>query len=119
MFGIFSWVTSAKLAFAGATQYIMHWGIFGGIAAACILLAVFSGVIPVIGPYLTALRKDLYWVAFGCGLIMLGMFISGRDAAHRYAAKQAVVSTTVDTAVDKTTMPAARHQKDRWDNPNY
>ena len=119
MYTLYTIWTNISLAFAGIGQYIVHWGFFGSLAAGLIAAAWLSPVIPIVGPYLVALRKDLYWAAFGCVLIMYGMYVGGKDAALRCEAKQVVISNVVTKAVKKTTTPKAQHQKDRWDKPEY
>jgi hypothetical protein len=111
--------TSIQLAFAGATSYILNWGVWGGLAAGLVFCAFFSNLIPVVGPYLTALRKDLLWAAFGCVLIMFGMHQGGKAATDRCVAQQVVITKVVTKAVHKTTTPAAKRQKDRFDRPEY
>lgn len=117
MFTLLNSWTSVQLWFAGVTQYVLHWGFFGCLAAGLVAAGVFSGVIPVIGPYLTALRKDLYWAAFGCVLIMFGMYVGGKDAAGRCVAQQTVITKYVTKAVHKTTTPKSKAKVDRWDKP--
>lgn len=111
--------TSIQLAFAGLGHYVLHWGIWGGLAAGLVALALFSSAIPVVGPYLTALRKDLLWAAFGCVLIMYGMFQGGRDAEARCVAKQKVVVMRVDKVVQRTKTPKYRAKHDRYSNSRY
>lgn len=113
---MFSFLTSIYLAFAGITQYILHWGLFGSLAAGLVLVAWFSQVIPVVGPLLYPIRKDLYWAAFGCVLIMFGMYLGGRDASLRCEAKQVVVEKVVIKEVERTKTPKSRARKDRWDS---
>lgn len=119
MFTLYSWFTSVQLAFAGVTQFIVSWGFFGTVAAGLVAAGYFSKVIPVVGPYLEPIRRDLYWAAFGCVLIMFGMYVGAKDATNRCEIKQAIVEKVVTKAVEKTTTPKAKRQNDRWDKPEY
>lgn len=119
MFTLYSWFTSVQLAFAGVTQYIVSWGFFGSLALGLVLAAYFSKVIPLIGPWLTPIRKDLYWAALGCVLIMFGMYVGARDATNRCKAQQTVIEKVVTKAVKKSTTPASQKRLDRWDRPEY
>ena len=116
---MFTLFASIQSAFAGVTAYIVHWGFFGSLAAGLVLAGVFSQVIPFIGPYLTPIRRDLYWAAFGCVLIMFGMFIGSKDATNRCVAKQVIITKVVTKAVNKAKTPASRQRHDRWDKPEY
>jgi hypothetical protein len=111
--------TAIQLAFAGVTHYILHWGLFGGLAIGLAATAWFSQVIPVVGPWLYPIRRDLYWAAFGCVLIVAGMYMGAQDATNRCEAKQLVIEKVVTKAVEQTTTPQAKRQKDRYDKPEY
>lgn len=111
--------TSIQLAFAGVTQYILHWGLFGSLALGLVAASYFAASIPFIGKFLEPIRRDLLWAALGCVLIMFGMFIGAKDATNRCEAKQIVIEKVVTKAVNKTTTPKAQRQKDRWDKPEY
>lgn len=126
MFTLYSWYTNVQLAFAGVTQFIVSWGFFGSLAAGLVAAAYFSKLIvavPVVGPlferFIVPIRKDLYWAAFGCVLIMFGMYVGAKDATNRCVAKQVVIEKIVTKAVDKTSTPRAKKQADRWDKTEY
>lgn len=111
--------TAIQLAFAGATQYILHWGLFASLAVALAAAGYFTTAVPIIGPYLKDMREHLLWAAFGCVLVMVGMYIGGRDAARRCEAKQIIIEKVVTKAVTKTSTPKAKAQQDRWDREEY
>ena len=119
MASLFTLGLHVQQTFAGITAFIIHWGFWGSLAAGLVAAGLFSSMIPVIGPYLTAIRRDLYWAAFGCVLIMFGMYQGARDATARCEAKQVVITKTVTKAVTKTKTPSAQKQNDRWDRPEY
>ncbi len=104
------------LAFAGVVQYILHWGLFFALACGLAAAGWFSQAIPIVGDWLYPIRRDLYWAAFGCLLIMYGMYLGGKDASNRCEAKQVIVEKIVIKEVEKTTTPKARARKDRWDS---
>jgi hypothetical protein len=116
------WV-AIQLAFAGAWSSIWHKGILYGVIAASIFLAVGSQLlagIPAVGPALAAffkpLRKDLLWVAFIAGVILVSEYVGAVDARKECVAKTVVIENVTDKAVAKTKTPASRSAKDPWDS---
>lgn len=110
---------STQLLFAGVTKYVVHWGFWGTATAVLLALGVFAPAIPVIGPFLSKIRKDFFLAAGVCVAVMYGMYTGAKDATARCVAKEVVIEKTVTKAVDKTKTPAAKRQRDRWDNPEY
>jgi hypothetical protein len=122
------WVT-IQLMFAGIWAGVWHWGV--GIALIILLVggAIFSQAIPVIGPYLTPIRKDMLWAAAIIAVFLGGQYLGGRDATARCTAREVVVEKVVDKVVTGVeTDPANQPQpekkgvkrkspSDRWDNP--
>lgn len=98
-----------KLIFAGLWASIWHWGFIIGLLILCLLGAFFSPIA----------RKDFIWAAVTIVLCMLWAFIAVRDYKHHVEAQGQVVTDTVNSAVQYTGTPAAKRQKDRWDNPKY
>jgi hypothetical protein len=123
MWAIDHLMTSAQLFFAGAWSSIWHKGILYGVIAASIFLAVGSQLlagIPAVGPALAAffkpLRKDLLWVAFIAGVILVSEYVGAVDARKECVAKTVVIENVTDKAVAKTKTPASRSAKDPWDS---
>ena len=115
--------TAIQLAFAGAWAGIWHKGILYGVMAVSIFLALGSQLlagIPAVGPALAdffkPLRKDLFWVAFIAGVILVSEYIGAHDATLACTARTVVIENVTDHAVAKTKTPAARSAKDPWDS---
>jgi hypothetical protein len=104
-----------QLFFAGLWAEIWHWGV--GIGAIVLLVggAVFSQSIPLIGPYLAPIRKELLFVAAAIAILLVGEFIGQRTGDAKCEARQVVVTTTVHKKVDKATSPSKTH--DPYDDP--
>ena len=116
------WI-AIQLLFAGAWAGIWHKGVLYGVIACSIFLAVGSQLlagIPAVGPTLAAffkpLRKDLLWVAFIAGVILVSEYVGAHDEKIACVAKTVVIETVVDKAVTKTTTPKSRATKDPWDS---
>jgi hypothetical protein len=116
------WI-AIQLAFAGAWAGIWHKGVLYGIIACSIGLALGSQLlagIPAVGPPLAAffkpLRKDLFWVAFIAGVILVSEYIGAHDATLACTARTVVIEHVTDKAVEKTLTPAAKAEKDQWDS---
>jgi hypothetical protein len=103
-----------ELAFAGVWQYILHWGIGVALLIGLLAAAYFTTAVPLIGPYLTGLRKDLLWAAFGVAVFMGGEWIGQKDATLRCVSKQEVVEEAVKKAVKQGIQN--KTSKDPWDN---
>lgn len=103
---------------AGLWSFIWHWGV--GVASIILLVggAVFSQSIPLIGPYLHELRKDMLWAAAAIALFLGGQWVGARDAANRCEKKAVVIEKIVKQTVKGVQTPKAATQKDKWDNPN-
>lgn len=105
-------LTMLKLAFAGLGPLIWHWGIGVGAIILLVAAAELTTAIPLIGPWLEKVRKDILWVAVGIALLLIGEGIGARDMAHRSAAKALIIQSTVDEAVlDANGNP----RQDKWD----
>lgn len=116
------WI-AIQLAFAGAWAGIWHKGILWGVIATSLGLAFLSqwlAVIPAVGPALVdffkPLRKDLLWVAFIAGVILVSEYVGAHDEKMACVAKTVVIENVTDTAVGKTKTPASRAAKDPWDS---
>jgi len=107
-----------QTTFAGVWAYVFHWGI--GIASIILLIAgaIFSQSIPIIGPYLHEIRKDMLWAAFGIALFLGGQWVGNHDAANRCDKKAVVIEKIVKQVVKGTTTPKAATQKDKYDSPD-
>jgi len=107
------------LAFAGIGHLIAAYSIMVVLAGALIAAAVASDWIPVIGPYLTKFRADLFWAA----AVIIACLFWGAHIQHdtnlAWEAKQVVLDKAVTKIVKQTTpRPNAKHKAphDRWDN---
>lgn len=109
--------TTIELALAGVWHYILHWGI--GVALIICLLgaAYFTTAVPLIGPSLSGMRKDLCWAAFGVAVFLGGHVVGAKDATNRCVAQRVIVEKTVEKAVVKSTTPKSKAKRDRWDDP--
>ncbi len=107
-----------QLAAAGVWPFIWQWGLEIGLIILLLAAAFFSSAIPVIGPYLNGLRKDLLWAAAAVGILMAGQLIGTHDANNRCKAKETVIEKIVTKTVEKTKTPKAVHQTDPFDNPD-
>lgn len=96
-----------NLMFAGLEHLIWHWGIGIGAIILLVLAAEMTTAVPLIGPWLEKVRKDLLWVAVAIALVLAGEFVGAKDMADRCDAKAAVVTTEVHTQVVKARKPAA------------
>ena len=112
-----------QLAFAGAWAGIWHKGILWGVIGTSLFLALGSQLlagIPMVGvalaDFFKPLRKDLLWVAFIAGVILVSEYVGAHDEKLACVAKTVVIENVTETAVDKTKTPAARRQKDPWDS---
>lgn len=108
-----------QLIFAGIWSQVWHWGTGIGLIILLVALAWFTTAVPVIGPYLTNARRDLLWAASAVAIFLAGQALGSHDEARKNAAKQVVIENRVDAVVEKTTTPAAKAQKDRWNRPEY
>lgn len=107
-----------QFALAGAWASVWHWGLGIGLIILLLAGAYFTTAIPLIGPYLTGLRKDLCWAAFAVGVLMAGEYIGDRDGDARCKAKAVVVEKVVTKAVAATKTNRARRSSDPWNNPS-
>ncbi len=105
-----------ELALAGIWPFVWHWGTEIGLIILLVAAAYFSAAIPVIGPFLAGLRKELYMVAGAIAVLMAGQVIGAHDANNRCKAKQTVIEKIVVKEVAKTKTPAAVHQDDPFDS---
>jgi hypothetical protein len=108
-----------QLAFAGAWNYVFHWGTGIALIALFLLAAYgtqFFALIPVIGPWLVKqlgfFRKDLVWCAVAVAVAMGGMYVGDKDASARCVAKTRIVTRVVHKAVTRAAKPAGH---DKWD----
>ena len=115
MIWVWYWIQTTT---AGWLAYIMHWGL--GIASIILLVAgaIFSQSIPIIGPYLHEIRKDMLWAAAAIALFLGGQWVGAHDAANRCDKKAVVIEKIVKQVVKGTTTPKAAGQKDKYDSPN-
>jgi hypothetical protein len=116
------WI-AIQLAFAGAWAGIWHKGILWGVIACSLLLAFGSQLlagIPAVGPalakFFAPLRKDLLWVAFIAGVILVSEYVGAHDEKMACVAKTVVIENVTDRAVAKTRTPAAQAEQDKWDS---
>ncbi len=105
-------------AFAGLGHLIWHWGTGIGLIIILLALAWFTQAVPIIGPYLTGMRKDLLWAALAVGVFLFGMATGIKDERRVCTAQTVVVTKYVGKAVEKTKTPRARAEKDPYDNPD-
>jgi hypothetical protein len=97
-----------KLATAGLSDLIWHWGIGVGLIICILAVEYFLGYLP----FVQRIRKDLLWVAFGIAVFLVGEWLGARDMAARCNAQAAVVEGAVNQAVkDANGNPT----KDKWD----
>lgn len=108
-----------SLAFAGIWHLLVDYmGLFA-LAGVLIAAAIFSTMIPIVGPLLTALRADLLWAAaviIAC--LLWGLHIQ-HDTNLAWQAKQAVLDKAVEKIVTQTAPKPTKPHKapyDRWDN---
>lgn len=118
-------VTSTELAFAGAWTMIWERGVGFGLIALFVFLALGSQMlagIPLVGPALAAffapLRKDLLWGALGVGIFLFAEYVGAEAEKKHCVAQTVVIEKVVNKDVAKTKTPAARAEKDPYDNPN-
>lgn len=104
-----------KLAGAGLWGMIWHWGLGIGLIILLLAAAFFSASIPIIGPFLGKIRKDLIWVALAIGVFLAGMAVGITDESHRYETKAKIVGQIVDDSIIDANRPG---RKDPFDNPN-
>lgn len=119
MITLVNFFTAAQTEFTSVTKLIVDFGFFAILAACLVAAGVCSNMIPYVGPYLHAIRKDLYWAAFGCVLILFGEYVGAKAERAVCKSKTVVVEKIVTKAVKKTTTPAAKRQKDKWDRADY
>lgn len=108
--------TAVELFFAGIWPLVWHWGAFVGVSILCVVGAVATDAIPLIGPWLSKERKWLMVTAAisaGCAVCI---WIGASDARRQCTAKTVVIETVVDKAVSKAKEPTT--EKDPNDNPN-
>lgn len=103
---------------AGIWPFLWHWGIGVAIIILCLAGAFFSASIPLIGPWLAPLRKDLEWTAAATAVFLMAHALGARDEAAHNKARQVVIEQKVDDVVKTTRTPRARQQKDPYDSPN-
>lgn len=108
-----------QMIVAGLWPQLWHWGTGIGVIIICIACAWFTTAVPVIGPYLKGIRKDLVWVAVAVAVFLAGNVMGARDQASKDKAKGAVVTKHVDKVVKSVKTPKFKSTKDPWDNPNY
>lgn len=109
-------LTSIELLFAGAWAYVWHWGTMVALMVIFLVLALAADwvdkTIPVLGPFLgKVVRKDFLFGAFGCALVIGGMYVGVHDASGRCKAKQIVVEKSVSKAVTKSLTAPSRPGK--------
>lgn len=112
---VWYWV---QTTFAGWWAFAWHWGVGVFSIIALVAGAIFSQSIPLIGPYLHEVRKDMLWAAAGIALFLGGQWVGAHDAANRCDKKAVVIEKIVKQVVKGTTTPKAKTQKDKWDDPN-
>lgn len=94
---------------AGLWTMLWHWGSGVGLIILLLAAAYFS-------PF------DKKWFIFGAALVvlfMVGEYVGVQMESKYRDAKAASITSSVDKTVSKTATPAAKKQKDRWDNPRY
>ena len=110
------WI-ALQLLFAGAWASIWHWGLGVGLIILLLACAYFTTAVPLIGPWLTGLRRDLLWAAAVVAIILGGEYVGNRDSDKRCVAKTIVVEKVVTKAVASTKTNRARQSRDPWDSP--
>jgi hypothetical protein len=64
-------------------------------------------------------KKDFVWAAIVVAVALVLFNVGVHSEAKRVVAQEAVVNTTVDNAVKRSTTPSVRKSKDPWDRKNY
>lgn len=101
--------TMVDLYFAGLWTMVWHFGLGAGLIILCLAGAWFSPVF----------KSDFIYAALVVAFAMFFEYVGVHmEKVHRDAQGQ-VITSSVDKTVAKTETPAAKKQKDRWDNPKY
>ena len=108
-----------QLFFAGLWAEVWHWGLGIGLIILLVGGSIFSQSIPLIGPWLTPLRKDMLWAAAVIAVLLAGEYIGQRSSDAKCVARQVVVEKIVDKVVTKTHTPAASQAKDPYQSKDY
>jgi hypothetical protein len=108
-----------QLFFAGLWAEVWHWGLGIGLIILLVGGSIFSQSIPLIGPWLTPLRKDMLWAAAVIAVLLAGEYIGQRTEAARCIARQVVVEKIVDKTVDKTKTPAYKQKADPYQSKDF
>ena len=95
-----------KLSFAALWPMIWTFGLGTGLIILCLFVAFFSSSIPIIGPFLGGLRKDLIWAAIGIFLAMTFMGIGIKQEHDRCIAQNQIIQNEVNQAVKDATKPS-------------
>jgi hypothetical protein len=114
----FIW-TGIQLAWAGVWAEIWHWGLGIGLIILLVAGSIFSQSIPLIGPWLAPIRKDMLWAAAVVAVLLVGEYIGAADEKARCVARQVVVEKIVDKTVDKTKTPAYKNQVDPYQSKDF
>lgn len=102
--------------FAGVWPLVFHWGLGIGVIIILVVLSYASETLPLIGPHLNALRKDLRWGAVGIAIFLFGMWVGDRDRANRYEAQVIVLEKHVTSTVKAAKSPAALAKPDKFNS---
>jgi hypothetical protein len=108
-----------QLFFAGVWASVWHWGLGIGLIILLVAGSIFSQSIPLIGPWLQPLRKDMLWASAVIAVLLVGEYIGDRDATARCVARQVVVEKIVDKTVDKTKTPAYKQKADPYQSKDF
>jgi hypothetical protein len=105
--------------FAGLWGLVWHFGTGFGLAILLFAAGWFTTAIPVIGPFLTGMRKDLWWAAVAVAIATFMMGVGVKLQLNRDHAQSAVVNTTVNNATESVNTPASVAKPDPWDRKDY
>ena len=108
-----------NLLTAGLWSYVWQWSLAFTLMAGLITAAVMTTAIPVIGPYLGAIRAHLAWAALAIALFMVGWTQGAKTSSARTEAKQIVIERNVTRAVEGAKKPSVQGWPDRWDREDH
>lgn len=102
--------------FAGLWPLLLHWGIGVAMIIGLLVLSYASETLPLIGPHLNALRKDLRWGAAVIAVFLFGMWVDARDQANRSAAQVIVLEQHLGSVVTTAKSPRALAKPDKFNS---
>ena len=111
--------TFVQMFFAGLWAEVWHWGLGIGLIILLVAGSIFSQSIPLIGPWLAPIRKDMLWAAAVIAVLLAGEYIGQRTEAAKCLARQVVVEKIVDKTVDKTKTPSYKNQVDPYQSKDF